>query len=391
MHIRPLRPADAEQAFQLRVNAFSDLTYAPYDADEIYAPDDHRLVAVDGDRVIGHLAVWPVAQAFMGHAVAMGAVSGVAVAHDQRGRGVGSRMLVAALDLMAEAGLPISTLYPSTPVPYHRWGWEFAGEHVRRELATRALLAIAAPVDPVMLRPYAPADLDALVAIRDRLARAEAGALIGGRRWLARALQADPDEPDIAVVAVRDQRPVGLLLAAKTGSDTSAYGLHVRELFGLDRDVEHALLRSVGHHHTVAGTTVLRSRPADPLLFELDSLTRPAHGSQHFMTRLVDVPGAIAARGWPPVSATVELDITDERRPVNSGRFVLEVHDGSAALTRGGAGRAAIDVGALASLYTGFATPSGLERAGRLHAGTDDVAALTTAFTAPAPSMRDTY
>lgn len=391
MHIRRMRPAEAEQAFQLRVNAFSDATHAPYDADEIYAPDEHRLVAVDGDRVIGHLAVWPVAQAFVGHAVPMGAVSAFAIAPDQRGRGVGSRMLAAALDHMADAGLPISTLYPSTPVPYHRWGWEFAGEHVRREIATRALLDVPAPADPVALRPYSPSDLDTLVEIRDRLARAEPGALVGGRRWLARVLQVDPDEPDLAVVAVRDERPVGLLLAAKTGSDTSIYGLHVRELFGVDRDVERALLRSVGHHHTVAGATVLRSQPADPLLFELDSLTRPDAGSEHFMTRLVDVPAAIAARGWPSVSVTVELDITDERRPVNSGRYVLDVDDRAAALTPGGLGRAAIGVRALASLYTGFATAAGLQRAGRLGAGADDVAALSAAFTAPAPSMRDTY
>jgi hypothetical protein len=50
VEIRPLRPADAEQAFQLRVNAFSPSTRGDYDADEIYAPDEHRLVAVDRGR-----------------------------------------------------------------------------------------------------------------------------------------------------------------------------------------------------------------------------------------------------------------------------------------------------------------------------------------------------
>ena len=391
MQIRPLRQGDAEQAFQLRISAFSDATRATYDADEIYAPDAHRLVAVDGHRVIGHLAVWPVQQAFLGTAVPMGAVSAFAIAHDQRGRGIGSGMLAAALDHMADAGLPVSTLYPSTPVPYHRWGWEFAGEHVRRRVPTRALLEIPAPAGPVTLRPYEPADLDALVEIRDRLALAEPGALVGGRRWLARALQPDPDEPDLTVVAVRDARAAGLLLAAKTASDTSIYGLHLREVFGEDRDIERALLRCVGHHHTVADATVLRSRPGDPLLYELASLTRPDPDSEHFMTRLVDVPAAIAARAWPPVSAQVELDITDDRRPGNGGRFVLEVGEGAASLTPGGAGRAAIDVGALASLYTGFASAGGLARAGRLRAGPDAVAALTEVFTAPAPAMRDTY
>lgn len=391
MQIRLLRPGDAEQAFQLRVDAFSAATHATYDPEEVYAPDDHRLVAVDGDRVIGHLAVWPVRQAFLGAAVPMGAVSAFAIAHDQRGRGVGSRLLAAALDLMADADLPISTLYPSTPVPYHRWGWEFAGEHVRRRVATRALLDVPPPIHPTTLRPYRAADLDALVEIRDRVALGEAGALIGGRRWLARALQADPDDPELAVVAIRDDRPVGLLLAAKTPPEDGIYGLHVLRIFGVDRDVERALLRSVGHHHTVAGTTVLRSRPADPLLFELTTLTALDAGSEHFMTRLVDVAAAIAARNWPSVSVTVELEITDDRRPVNDGRFVLEIADGAATLTPGGSGAAAIDVGALAALYTGFATAGGLARVGRLRAGTDDVVALAEACTAPSPAMRDTY
>lgn len=391
MDIRPLAPGEAEQAFALRVHAFGDATHVPYDPDEIYAPDEHRLVAVEGDRVVGHLAVWPVRQAFLGRAVPMGAVSAFAVAHDQRGRGIGSRMLAAALDHMADAGLAISTLYPSTPVPYRRWGWEFAGEHVLRRVATRALLDVPEPAAPVTLRPYAPEDLDALVELRDRLTAAEPGALVGGRRWLARALQVASDEPDLAVVATRDERPSGLLLAEKTASDTSIYGLHVREVFGEDREVERALLRCVAHHHTVADMTVLRSRPADPLLYELAALTRPDRDGEHFMTRIVDVRAAIAARAWPPVAARVALAIGDARRPANDGRFVLEVDDRVGALTPGGSGRATIDVGALASLYTGFATPAGLVRAGRLRAGPDDVASLAAAFTSPAPAMRDSY
>jgi predicted acetyltransferase len=391
VHIRPMRGSDAEQAFALRVEAFSSASAAPYDADEIYIPNEHRLVAVDGDRVVGHLGAWPFHQAFLGHLVPMGGLGAVTVAHDQRGTGIGSRLIAAGLDHMVDAGMVISTLYPSTPVPYRRWGWELAGEHVRRRIPTRALLEVPPPAAPVRLRPCEPDDLDALATLQDEVAAGEPGGLVGGRMWLARALQVDPDDPELAVVAIRDDRPVGLLLAAKIPPDGGIYGLLVLRMFGVDREVERALLRSVGHHHTVAGTTVLGSRPADPLLFELDSLTRPDPGSEHFMTRLVDVAAAIAARGWPPVSVTVELEISDDRRPANSGRFVLEVSGRAAALTGGGAGRAVIDVRALASLYTGFATASGLARAGRLHAHPDDVAALTAAFAAPAPFMRDTY
>jgi predicted acetyltransferase len=391
VQIRTLRPGDAEQAFQLRVNAFSSSTRGDYDADEVYAPDEHRLVAVDRGRVVGHLAMWPVHQSVGGRAVPMAALSAFTIAHDQRGRGIGSRMLAVALEHMAEAGLVISSLYPSTPVPYHRWGWEFAGEHVRRRVATRALLDVPAPTTAVELRPYAPDDLDAVVALSDQRARREPGALIGGHRWLRRALQFNPDEPELAVVAVRDATVVGLLLAVKEGADDGAYRLHVLRLVGVDRDVERALLRCVGHHHTVATTTVLRSRTADPVLFELGSLTQLDRACDHVMTRVVDAPGAIAARGWAPVTTTLELDVADGRRSANHGRFVLEVADRSAMLTSGGAGRVTVDVRALASLYTGFTTASALADAGRLTGDASSIAAMDDAFAAPTPCMRDTY
>jgi predicted acetyltransferase len=195
----------------------------------------------------------------------------------------------------------------------------------------------------------------------------------------------------LAVVAVRDGLVVGLVLAVKEPADDGAYRLHVLRMFGADRDIERALLRCVGHHHAVATTTVLRSRTADPVLFELGSLTHLDRACQHVMTRVIDAPGAIAARGWAPVRTAVELDITDARRGANSGTFVLEVADRRATLTPGGAGRVAVDVRALASLYTGFTTASALAAAGRLTGDASSITALDDAFLAPPPCMRDTY
>lgn len=395
MQIRPFRPTDAEPAFQLRVAAFSSATRADHDPDEIYVPDEHRIVAVDGDRIVGHLGVWPFAQAFGGRAVPMGGVAAVTVADHRRGTGLGSQLLAAALDHMGRAGMAISSLYPSTPVPYRRWGWEFAGVHVRRRVATRDLLDIAPPADEVPLRPYGPADLDRLVGIVDGAAGREHGGLVGGALWLARALQVDPDEPELALVALRSGGPAGLLLAVKSDPQDahSSYGLHVLRLFGVDRDIERALWRFVGHHHAVAASTTLLSRPAEPLLFELPyGMYLPGPPTAHFMTRLVDAPAAIAARGWPAATVVVDLDIADRRRPANQGRFVLEVRDRAAQLTPGGAGRVHVDIGALASMYTGFVTPAQLAHAGRLPGATaGDIAGLTDAFAAPTPFLRDYF
>lgn len=395
MQIRPMEPRDAEQAFHLRVAAFSDAAWMEYDPAEQYVPDEHRMVAVEGDRVVGHLGVWPLHQAFLGRPVPMGGLAAVAVADDRRGSGVGSRLIAAGLEHMGDAGMAISSLYPSIPAPYRRWGWEFAGVHLQRRIATRDLLELPAPGDGIALRPYADVDLAAIVALHDAITRTEPGGLVAGERWQRRLLQPTPDRADIMTVATRHGRPVGLVLAAKSAPDDQrgAYALRVRRLFGVDRAVEQALWRCIGHHHPVAASTTFASRPAEPLLLELPHIIGPfGPRSEEFMTRLIDAPAAIAARGWPDVTVTVELEIADTRRAANSGRFVLEVDDRAAALTPGGSGRVTLDVGALSSMYTGFATPAQLAHAGRLTGATrDDLVHLTDAFTAPTPFMRDTY
>lgn len=395
MQIRPYRAEDAAQAFQLRVMAFSGATHVDHDPDEIYIPDDHRIVAVDGGRVVGHLGVWPFHQAFLGRAVPMGGVGGVVAADDRRGAGIATRLLDAGVAHMASAGMAISTLYPSTPVPYRRRGWGFAGVRLRRRIATRDLLDVPAPATEVSLRPYVPADLDDVVAVHDALTATEPGGLVCGARWLRRALTPDPEDPEIVRVAVCDGRVVGLMLLAKSTSSHphGVYDINVLRLFGVDRDVERALWRAIAHHHTTAPQTAYVSRPADPLLFDLHhGLQASGPTTAHFMTRLIDAPAAIAARGWPDVTRAVHLQLDDPHHPANADRYVLEVDGRAAALTAGGSGRVRLDIAALSSLYTGFVTAAELARAGRLPGATpDDVVALSDAFTAPLPFLRDYF
>ncbi|MBY5161123.1 GNAT family N-acetyltransferase [Salsipaludibacter albus] len=398
MDVRLLRPDEAHAALQLRVAAFTSAMHVdPDDVADDYVPDDHRLVAVEGDRVVGHAAAWPFGQSFGGRVVPMGGVGGVAVAPDRRGRGIGSALLASLLELMADRGLVVSSLYPSTSAPYRSWGWEVAGEHVRRRVRTRDLLDLPAAGDDVVLDAFEPDDLDEVVALHDGITATEPGGLVGGRRWHARALLPDPDEPEMPIVARRGDAIVGLSLATKTsaepGDGHSAYGLRVLRLVAIDHQVERALWRNLGHHYSVAETTTFNSRPAEPLLFQLPlGLHLPPPTSQHWMTRLVDVPAALAARGWPPLSARVELAITDRRVPANDGAVVLEADDGEVAVTPGGSGSVALDIGALSTIYTGFASPSAMARTGRLTgADADELALLDHLFAVPAPFLRDYF
>lgn len=393
--VRPFRDQDAQAALDLRVAAFSGAMHV--DVGEVpaddYVPDDHRLVAVDGDRVVGHLGVWPIGQMFGGRAVPMGGVGGVAVAIDQRRRGIGSALLAAGLDLMGERGLVMSTMYPSIPLPYRRWGWEVAGEHMRRRVALRDLLALPRPDVDVDLRPCTDDDIPALVDVHNAAIASEPGGLVATERWIRRAFAHDPDEPEIGVVALLEGVVAGASLAAKTSTNVPhmSYELDVLRLFARDRDVELALWHNLASHHSVAVHATIRSRPDEPLLFALPWSLPPVSSSHTWMSRIIDLGAAMAARGWPPIGAELHLDVVDPRRPANHGPCVLTVHGGDATVEPGGDGRVVIDVGALSSLFTGFTTPTALARAGRLRADDPDRELLGHLFATSTPFLRDSF
>ena len=396
LEVSPLRPDEAEAAYQLRVRTFTADQVGNFDPSSPYVPLDRRLAArVDG-RLVGQLGVWPFRQVFGGREVPMGGVGGVAIAADQRGRGVGSRLLAAAIELMRERGDVISTLYPATVAPYRAWGWALAGSHDVRRLDTRVLTTIAPPaVDDVVVRPGTEADLAACRELARDLARTEPGGLVAPDRWYARRLESGPDEADGdgLDVAVRGDTVVGFVSWDREDRGGFGWHLDVQLVVGQDGDVERALWRHLGRWWSVAPTAGMVSWPSDPLVGELPELDTTVGMQEYWMTRLVDLPGAIAARGFPPgLEATVPLQVHDRRVAANDGPWVLEVRDGNGQVTPGGAERVGVDVHDLAALYTGFAPARVLARRGLLRGATEaDVDALAWAFGSPTPWMREYF
>lgn len=395
LEVSALRPDEAEAAYQLRVRTFTADQAGTFDPGSPYVPDDRRLAArVDG-RLVGQLGVWPFRQVFGGREVPMGGVGGVAIAADQRGRGAGSALLAAALELMRERGDVISSLYPATVAPYRAWGWALAGTHDVRRVDTRTLTTVPAPRTDVVVRPGTEDDLPACRELARRVAATEPGGLVAPDRWYARRLEVGPEESDGdgLDVAVRDGDVVGF--ASWGREDRGGFGWHldVNLVVGLDADVDRALWRQLGSWWSVAPTAGLVSWPTDPLVVDLPELDTTVGLQEYWMTRLVDLPGAIAARGFPPdLDVSVPLHVHDRRLSDNDGAFVLEVQDGNGAATPGGAGRVTVDVHDLAAMYTGFTSARVLARRGGLQgATTEDVDALASTFDAPTPWMREYF
>ena len=159
-------------------------------------------------------------------------------------------------------------------------------------------------------------------------------------------------------------------------------------------DVWHALWDLVGTSSSIAPETEVVGPLEHTLLFSLPEQEHVTFVREwRWMARIVDLPGAIAARGYPVgLRGSVDLRVHDPQCDWNDGRFRVVVEDGDARLERGGNGDIEIAIGPLSALYTGYATTAMLTTAGLLRTSERGAArVLDAAFSGPAPWMPDFY
>lgn len=313
------------------VQAFS-IDRPQYDPDEPDLPDDRRIVAeVDGE-VIGHLGMWRGAQWLGGRQVAMAAVASVAVAANHRRAGVATALLRRALSVARDDGDVISSLFSATSVPYRRAGREIAGVRSRATISTRHLAALPRPTRQRTTRRMTAADLPAAATLHDDVSRPHDGTLVRDETWTRRALSSD--DAYAYLVEGDDGAPSGYLLYVhRAGAfGESGFRLRVIEMVAADRDTELLLWHLLASSSSVADTVDFVTRPTEPLLWLLPEIDITPRTSEHWMTRIVDAPRAIAARGWPSdLRVTVPLHIEDPQVDSNDGAAILDV---SAAMPR---------------------------------------------------------
>lgn len=345
--------------------------------------------AYDGERLVSHARVKPYRQWFGGRPVPMGGVASVAVTASHQRRGLAKETVAATLPWMRANGFVVSALFPATVGLYRGLGWEYAGDYTWLDVPGAALRALGPVPDGLDVRPAAPDDLPGIFAAYERLCSATNGMLEREGPFFDR--RPETVLGDYAVVAARDGVVEGYALGERRNAghtvDVTAW-----DLVGTTPEAERAVWFALGAGASVVPTVRVKAC-ADTLLLHLPEPVVTTHEHLRWMLRVVDAPGAVAARGWPRgVSATVDLHLTDPRVPENYGPWRLEVSGGEGALTRGGEGTVRLDAGAFGSLYAGYTDPRTLVRAGRL--STADGAALETlaALTAgPSPRLLDYF
>jgi predicted acetyltransferase len=343
-------------------------------------------------RVEAALLTIPMAQFFGGRSVPMIGVAGVAAPVETRGSGAAHALMVGMLREARARGAALSTLYPATIGLYRKSGYEVAGARYEAKVPVRD---IGVRDHETPLRPMTEADAPAVEACyRARAARANGFVDRGAHVWDRVRRPRDVAWPRGFVVEV-DGRIEGYAIVHERREPVSpppVYALHATDLVALTPRAHRRLLAMAADHGTLGSDFHWSGAPNDPFVQLL-----PRRGVQirlnfPWMLRLVDLPAALRARGWPRhVDVAIDLDVTDDALPENAGRWSLHVAAGRATVERGGRGAVKIDVRALAALYTCWLDPFAACTAGGLEGDDDDLAALAAAFAGPSPWMPDFF
>ncbi|WP_283132980.1 GNAT family N-acetyltransferase [Rhizohabitans arisaemae] len=370
MDIRDLTPDDGDAILDLRTRAFGPLSGGDVAAwRTMVAPsfaERRYLGVVDGSRLVAAARINDYDQWWHGRRVPMGGVAGVTVAPEDRGRGVGRLLMEAVLERCGVLGYPVSALYPATTPIYRSLGWEHVGAQLQATLPAESLRGLSRGGEQVKLRRAGVDDAAEVVEVVDRVYERTrpSGPLRWSERdwrlWLA-------EEEDFAYLAED-----GFLLYRWDGKD-----LDVDNLVASSAATAQALWGLLGSAASIAKRVTACVEPDDPVFWLLRERTHDEVRQTRWMLRLVDVPAAVAARGFPAsVSADLNLAVDDPRRPANTGVWRLRVASGRGTLTPGDgpvAGR--LTVGGMSALYGGVGTAT-LRRAGLLTGGdgaADDV------------------
>lgn len=349
-------------------------------------PIDPYRVAVEDGRILAAAAVWPYAHFFGGASLASAGISGVVVAPHARGRRL-AETLVGSMLREVRSSMPVSTLYPATVPLYRRLGYDYAATRCTYRMPIAALRRFPGEI---FVEPWTDDDLPDVVAAQRAYASGFTGTMDRVPLYWERLLRPMGDEVVYRVLVREDGAVTGSMIY------TQENGFHMdlvsRDIFWRTPDAARALLSYVSRHHSLGKDFSWIGRPGDPMLFFADENKIREEERWHMMLRILDVPAALAGRGYlPGVDATVTFAVDDELLPENRGPWRLSVAGGKGSVEPGGDPELTLTPRALACLFSGFLAPHEARRAGMLDAPDPPLDRLAAAFAGPAPWTADFF
>ena len=348
-------------------------------------PDAYRVASING-VVAGMLHILDDAQRFGGSEVRTWAIDNVATTPHLRNRGVAKTLMLGMMREAREAGVPLSTLYASTPTFYRKIGYEPAGWIYHWAYDAEVF---PAPRTGVSVRPYAPDMRQTIKSIYAQCHAEGQGVLVRRDDTFWDWRLSNPFRPHFAH---------GYLLEFDGTAEAYAVVAHSRQRGGVSvHDCAAMSLRGwqslaafFHGYNSVNQNIHWYGAPADPLRLLIPE-NPGCEDCEEWLMRIINPDAALEQRGYPKVHCELHLDVADQSLPENTGKRVLTVRDGMPTVQPGGSGRIPLDIRALAAIYTGHATPAEMKAVGLLDGPPEDLAAMQLAFAGPRPYLVDHY
>jgi predicted acetyltransferase len=380
---------ERDRVFALREQAFN-VSLERQRKSSPFPAENARVAIVDGE-LAGTLIVYRFGHFFGGRAVPSVGIGGVAVAAHARGRRVAETIMIETLREFRDQSFAISTLYPATVPLYRRCGYEFASFRFHYRSPLESLPRDDAP-------PVVEWDDSSLVEIADCY-RTYASTMSGPVDrpdwfWGKRVLHVTDDQPVRRYCVREDGRITGYTVYTQDKAGDLPYGFNIecRDLVWTTPASATALLGFFGRHRST-GDHLMWAGPSNDAIANLLSEQDVNHDSWfRQMLRLVDVPAAFEARGYPaPLEAAVEIQIEDPAFGWNDAGWRIETSGGTAKVSPAPSADARVDVRTLGAMFSGLMSARDARRLGRLVANDSDVAALDAMLAGPPPWINDWF
>jgi predicted acetyltransferase len=310
-----------------------------------------RLATIGGDIVGGYMLL-PCGQFFGGRSVPAAAVTAVAVHPAFRRRGVAGALMRECVTLAREQGAAVAPLHAATVRLYRRWGWEVGTETLRQIVQTSALTGLLGSGE-ARAKPYR----GAVEALR-RGHLAQWDGPLDRQDWFL-SVEWDPGDPE----ALRYEYGwyeggtlTGFVRYEAVRQPSGWLRLVVEEFIFTTPDSLRGLLGFLGGQDSMVrdiafAHSAITDVSALPFLLPEPHRAIAVEGFLCWMQRIVNIPSAMTARGWPAnASGRAELEVTDPVTGVE--RVTLEVEGGEASVSPGGSGAIRCGIGALSSWYS---------------------------------------